>query len=198
SRADPRRARSGPRRRTDPRSLPTRTGSGRSVTTDSQRTRKVDVPAPETVAPRPCISCTITSTSRIRGMFVRTHSSSLNRHAASSGSAEFLLPSTATLPSSRRPPSILNVAMSVFPEIHDFLAKVDTESIPDRRLTACDQPADVGGRRATPVHDEVAMSRRDDGVPLARPLQAGTIDERSGGRRDSFGYLVSRGGRGLG
>jgi len=50
----------------------------------------------------------MTSTSPILGTFVITHSSSVSRHAARIGSAAFLLPSTATLPSSRVPPSIIS------------------------------------------------------------------------------------------
>jgi len=45
----------------------------------------------------------------MRGTFVRTHSSSVRRHAASSGNAAFLLPSTDTRPPRRWPPSISNV-----------------------------------------------------------------------------------------
>ena len=64
------------------------------------RTRRVVVPMPSTSAPRSTSRRAITSTSPMRGTFVRTHSSSVSRHAASSGSAAFLLPSTATRPSS--------------------------------------------------------------------------------------------------
>jgi hypothetical protein len=39
-----------------------------------QRTRSVDVPVPSIVAPMPVISSLSTSTSRIRGTLVSTHS----------------------------------------------------------------------------------------------------------------------------
>ena len=89
---------------TDPRNFPTSTGSGRSVDTVLHWMRSVEVPAPFTVAPRPAMICSSTSTSRMRGTFSRTHSWSVSRQAAISGSAAFLFPSTVTAPESRRPP----------------------------------------------------------------------------------------------
>ncbi len=74
-----------------------------------QRTRSVVLPMPSTSPPRSRISRAITSTSLIRGTLVRTHSSFVSRHAASKGSAAFLLPSTSTAPESRWPPSIRSV-----------------------------------------------------------------------------------------
>ena len=53
SRAEPRRASSGPSSSTDPRSWPTSAASGRSLVTVAQRMRSVDVPTPSTVAPSP-------------------------------------------------------------------------------------------------------------------------------------------------
>ena len=67
---------------------------------------------PSTSAPRSSSSRAITSTSPIRGTLVRTHSSSVSRQAARIGSAAFLLPSTATRPSSRCPPSMSSVDIS--------------------------------------------------------------------------------------
>ncbi len=73
-RAEPLRASSGPSSSTDPRSRPTSAGSGRSELTEAHVMRTVDVPRPATVAPRPASRSIITSTSRIRGTLVRTHS----------------------------------------------------------------------------------------------------------------------------
>ena len=139
-RAAPRRASSGPSSSTEPRSLPTSTGSGRSLVIDSHLIRSVDVPAPCTVAPRPWMISSSTSTSRIRGTLLMTHSSSLRRQAAISGSAEFLLPSTATVPDSRRPPSILKVAISPPPA---------REPAPDARIRSR-QSLRAAERRAAP------------------------------------------------
>ncbi len=110
--ARPRRASSGPISSTDPRIRPTSFASGSSFVTFSQRTRTVDVPMPSTVAPRSMSSCAIASTSLMRGMLVSTHSSLVRRHAASNGSAAFLLPSTSTDPDRRRPPSICRMDIS--------------------------------------------------------------------------------------
>ena len=82
---------------------------GCGCATFGARMRSVVLPMPSTSAPRSRSSRAITSTSPIRGTLVSTHSSSVSRHAASSGSAAFLLPSTATRPCSRCPPSISNV-----------------------------------------------------------------------------------------
>ena len=141
SRAAPRRASSGPRSSTEPRSFPTSTGSGRSVVIDAHLILRVDVPAPSTVAPSPRMISSSTSTSRIRGTLLMTHSSSLRRQAAISGSAEFLLPSTATLPDSRRPPSILKVAIN---------PPQPREPAPGARIRAT-QSLRAGGRRTAPA-----------------------------------------------
>src|SRR5205807_1804006 len=83
------------------RGRPTSAPSGSSLTISGQRTRSVVLPMPSTSPLRSRISRAITSTSLIRGTLVRTHSSLVSRHAASSGSAAFLLPSTSTAPVSR-------------------------------------------------------------------------------------------------
>src|SRR5207237_1871509 len=77
--------------------------------TSAHRTRSVVLPMPSTSAPRSRSSRAITSTSLMRGTFVSTHSWVVSKHAASSGSAAFLLPSTSTDPDRRRPPSIKRV-----------------------------------------------------------------------------------------
>ena len=94
SRARPRRASSGPSSSTEPRSRPTSAGSGSSVVIVAQRIAQRRRADALDLAPRSSSSRAITSTSRMRGTFVSTHSSSVSRHAASSGSAAFLLPST--------------------------------------------------------------------------------------------------------
>ena len=114
--ARPRRASSGPINSTEPRSRPTSVLSGSSFVTFAQRIRSVVLPMPSTSAPRSSSSRAITSTSAMRGMLVSVHHSSVNRHAATSGSAAFLLPSTSTRPSMRRPPSITNVDTRIHPD----------------------------------------------------------------------------------
>src|SRR3954454_14425451 len=54
----------------------------------------------------------IASTSRMRGMLRSTISSSVSRHAASAGNAEFLLPAGTTVPDSGYPPSMRNLSMA--------------------------------------------------------------------------------------
>src|SRR3954464_8220280 len=53
----------------------------------------------------------IASTSRMRGTFSTTPSSSVRTEAASTGSAAFLLPAGTTVPDSGTPPSITNFSM---------------------------------------------------------------------------------------
>src|SRR5262249_5340756 len=119
---------------------------------------------PSTSAPRSRSRRAITSTSLIRGTLVRTHSSVVSRHAASSGSAAFLLPSTWTEPDSRWPPSIRSVdmrmAILVQSETHDLLAQLDAESFTDFGPALVDQKPDLAGRGVAVVHDEVAVRRR--------------------------------------
>ena len=110
-RARPRRASSGPSSSTEPRSRPTSALSGSSLVTSRHRMRSVVLPMPSTSAPRSSSSRAITSTSAMRGTLVSVHGSSVSRQAAISGSAAFLLPSTSTRPSMRRPPSITSVDM---------------------------------------------------------------------------------------
>src|SRR5262245_45807505 len=118
-------------------------------------------------------------------------------HAAISGRAEFLLPSTATLPDSARPPSILSDAMSPRawsePQIHDFVPELDPEAGVHLIAAAVDQTADVlGGGRAV-VDDEIAVSRRHSRAPFHAPFQAGAIDQRPRGRRDSRRHAIGGG-----
>ena len=76
-------------------------------------------------------SFAITSTSPMRGMFVSTHSSVVSRHAASSGSAAFLLPSTSIVPEIGRPPSISRLDIKNLPGRRSLPAT----STPNRSLT---------------------------------------------------------------
>src|SRR5204863_1788363 len=124
------------------------------------RTRRVVLPMPSTSAPRSSISRAITSTSLIRGTLVSTHSSRVSRHAASSGSAEFLLPSTATDPDSRWPPSINSVDMGPLTEIDDLVPQFDAEPLADGCAALLDERADVARGRGPVVDDEVAVNGR--------------------------------------
>ena len=113
-RTRPVRARSGPISSTDPRRRPTSFGSGVSLVTVGVESRACGVPSPLTRAPTPVSRSAITRMSEMRGTFSRRHVSSLSRQAATSGSAEFLLPSTVMRPDSRRPPSMRSVDMVVY------------------------------------------------------------------------------------
>ncbi len=113
--ARPVRASSGPSSNTDPRSFPTSSWLGSDVLISRQRTRTVVVPRPCTSAPSSVKSCAITSTSPIRGILLRTHSSVVRRQAASRGSAAFLLPSTSIEPDMGRPPSINRLDIKSLP-----------------------------------------------------------------------------------
>src|SRR5688572_17672477 len=194
SRAAPRRASRGPSSSTDPRRRPTSVGSGRSVVTFAHWIFNVDVPMPSTVAPRPTSRSRRTCTSRIRGTLVSTHAWSVSRHAAISGSAEFLLPSTASLPDSRRPPSTFSTAIRPFIESEpdDLVFQLDTEPTGNLPPASFDQRHDVARRRAAVIHDEVAVARRYPGPPLRCILQAGTIDQSAGAGRDVGRHGVDR------
>ena len=71
-----------------------RPASDRARTTRMSRhvTRSVDVPSPSTSAPSDRSRSIMTATSRMRGTLRSSHVSVVSRHAASSGSAAFLLP----------------------------------------------------------------------------------------------------------
>src|SRR4030095_15213379 len=107
--ARPVRANRGQSRSTEPRSRPTSDRSGAWVLTCLARIRSVVVPIPSTPTPRSSSRRAMTSTSAMPGTFVRTPSPSVSRHAARSGNAAFLFPSTETRPPRRWPPSISNV-----------------------------------------------------------------------------------------
>ena len=150
----PTRASSGPSSSTEPRSRPTSVRSGAWV-----RTRLVrDLQRGACRCPRPrrrgrASRRAITSTSPMRGTLVSTHSSSVSRQAASSGSAAFLLPSTATRPSSRWPPSISSV---------DISSALPADS-PRPRVSPAPNPRNTGsGRRRTPkrILDPARDARR--------------------------------------
>src|SRR3954471_19267485 len=189
--ARPRRASSGPSSSTEPRSLPTNAPSGSSFTTSGQRTRSVELPMPSTSAPRSRSRRAITSTSLIRGTLVSSHHSVVSRHAASSGSAAFLLPSTETRPESRRPPSISSVDIEV-PEVDDLVPELHAEAVADRAPAPLDQHADVVGGGGSVVDDEVAMRGRDPRAANAHSLESRAIDERAGRPRDPVRHVIAR------
>ncbi len=95
----------------------------------------------------------------MRGTFSSRQVSSLSRQAATSGSAEFLLPSTVMRPESFRPPSMRSVDMVVvrsgpdvgsveLAEVDDLFAQPDAEALDDALLAPLDQGANLasGGR----------------------------------------------------
>src|SRR5581483_3845364 len=177
--ARPRRASNGPSSSTDPRKRPTSAPSGSSLTTSGQQIRSVVLPIPSTSAPRSSSSRAITSTSLMRGTFVSTHASVVSRHAASSGSAAFLLPSTSTDPDRRWPPSMTSVDIEL-PEVNDLFAQRDAELFAHRHTTPFDQHANVTGGGMARVDDEVAVRRRDAGASNRHTLESGSIHERAG------------------
>src|SRR3954454_24970182 len=65
-----------------------------------------------TSTPRCSSNSSMASTSRIRGMFRSTTSSSVSRQAASAGSAVFVLPAGTTVPDSGNPPAMRNLSMA--------------------------------------------------------------------------------------
>src|SRR5690348_12217045 len=111
----------------------------------------------------------------MRGTFARWHGSLVSRHAASSGSAEFLLPSTITRPDSRRPPSIRRIAILPRPlpvaEIDNFLLQGDAKPIADCVAAPGDERTDLPGRRSSLVHNEVRVRGGHDRAALARALE---------------------------
>ena len=98
--ARPKRASRGPATRNEARirsatsgsTFVSRTSAAQRATTFSSRQ--------STLTPSPLRSSSIASTSRMRGMLRRTTSSSVRRHAASAGSAAFLLPAGTIVPAS--------------------------------------------------------------------------------------------------
>src|SRR5262249_50216202 len=156
---------------------------------------------PSTSPPRSRISRAITSTSLIRGTLVSTHSSFVSRHAASNGSAAFLLPSTSTAPDNRWPPSMSSVDIrdsagipnpqSPIPEVHDLLTQLDAEAIAHLGAAAVDQLFDLGGGRAAVVDDEIAVRRRDACAAGDGALETGAIHERAGGPRHAVRHGVA-------
>src|SRR5690606_177679 len=60
----------------------------------------------------------------------------------------------------------------------------------DRRLGEVDQRPDVGGRRASEVHDDVRVLVEDPGVPVHVPLEPARVDEAAGA--DAFDLLEDR------
>src|SRR5690349_24544516 len=123
-----------------------------------------------------------TSTSRIRGTFSSTHSWSVSKHAAMSGSAEFLFPSTAMRPDSRRPPSTFSSAMLPFAETEpdDLVLELDTKFVLHRAPARFDQFDDVGSARGSVVDDEIRVTIGDAGMAVLDVLQSCAVDQRAG------------------
>ena len=192
--ARPARARSGPSRRTEPRSLPTRLASGSCVRTAGQRTRRVVVPMPSTSAPRSSSSRAITSTSAIRGTLWRTHSWSVRRHAASSGSAAFLFPSTSTRPESFWPPSINSVDMGS--DSHSY-SDSDSDSDSCSGSDSCSwSQSSIVNRHSSLLYRTLRVlragrSRREARRRIARARPCG-ISRRAPGCRRPSRHLRSR------
>src|SRR5581483_12081625 len=118
-----------------------------------------------------------------------THSWSVSRHAASSGSAAFLFPSTETDPERRWPPSISSVDIEL-PEVDDLVAQLDAEALAHDGAAPFDEPPDVAGGGAARVDDEVAVRRRHTRPADRGAFEAGAIDERSSRPRHPLGQAV--------
>src|SRR6187551_2153017 len=102
--ARPKRASSGPARRNEARISRPSSGSSAVLSTDEESTVTAFAPSAER-------SCTIVSTSRIRGTFDTTTGAVASTVAARIGSAPFLLPAARTVPDTGRPPSMTNDCM---------------------------------------------------------------------------------------
>ena len=150
--------------------------------------RSVGVPSPSTSAPSDRSSSIITATSRIRGTLRSSQVSVVSRHAASSGSAAFLLPSTAMRPDSRRPPSNHQIQTSseLLPRETRLSSRSSTPNCSRTAARAVSTSARMSRAVAPPVvHDEVGVRRRDARAADAVALQPGAIDQRAGRRRNA-------------
>ena len=126
-------------------------GIGLVAVTRGQRTRSVVSRCPRPRRQGRPAARAITSTSRMRGTLVSTHSSVVSRQAASSGSAAFLLPST--VDPARQPAAALNRALTYVRFLCTRGARAGSpapmSSIPGRRsLRAASTPKRVARRRA--------------------------------------------------
>src|SRR6202030_3034247 len=113
------------------------------------------------------------------------------RHAARSGSAAFLFPSTATVPDSCLPPSINSVDICEVAQIHDLFFQAHAKTLPDRRPAALDQLPDIGGGRRAFVDNEVAVRRRHARAADRDVLQSGPIDESARRPRNALGHPIA-------
>src|SRR4051794_37164478 len=113
STARPKRASSGPATRNDARIRSVfSTGMSTSASTFAAHSTSALSSRDSISTPRCSSSSSMASTSRIRGTLRSTTSSSVRRHAASTGSAAFLLPAGTTVPERGYPPSMKNFSMA--------------------------------------------------------------------------------------
>src|SRR3954447_6384302 len=109
--AEPKRASSGPAARKDARMRSASEASTSVLLTLSACNDTVLSSSQRVLEPRSASSCSIASTSRMRGTLCRITSSSVRRLHASSGSAAFLLPAGTIVPDNGTPPSIRSFSM---------------------------------------------------------------------------------------
>src|SRR3954471_16019329 len=109
--AEPKRASSGPAARNDARMRSASEASTSVFVTLSACSETVLSSRQAVVTPSAASSCSIASTSRMRGTLWRMTSSSVRRLHANSGSAAFLLPAGTIVPDSGTPPSIRSFSM---------------------------------------------------------------------------------------
>src|SRR6186997_452014 len=109
--ARPNRASSGPASRNEARISRPSSGSSSVFSTEDVSTVTSFAPLHAAFAPRAERSCTIVSTSRIRGTLETTTGPVASTVAARIGSAPFLLPAARTVPDTGRPPSMTNDCM---------------------------------------------------------------------------------------
>src|SRR5215211_3278778 len=112
SSASPKRDRSGPATRKEARMRSASAGSTWVLVTASAWSATVLPSRRSIFTPRSPSSVISASVSRICGTLCSTTCSSVSRHAASSGSAAFLLPAGATVPDSGTPPSMTSFSIS--------------------------------------------------------------------------------------
>src|SRR5690606_19897401 len=139
----------------------------------------------------------ITATSPIRGTLVSTHSSSVSRHAASSGRAAFLLPSTATAPWSRAPPSIrrvdigrsqqgINGRVVVEADEDRFRPQTDRETLFDGALHGRRETDDIRGGSPATIHErERMLAREAHGSVHVAFREPGALNQPRRGNLDS-------------
>ena len=162
-------------------SRPTSLGSGSDDRMSRHVIRSVGVPSPSTSAPSDRRRSSMTPTSRICGTLRSSQVSGVSRHAASSGSAAFLLPPTVTDPARRRPPRMTRFDIRELPQHHDLVPQVHAETRRARPRAPRSMSARISAAVARPSFDEeIRVRRRDARAADPKALQPRAIDQGAG------------------